>query len=75
MDFKRAGGELYPAFPLPESLNIVCNSVDALTDKDDERIWEILEAEGITEEEYEKALPELESISDAVCSETLELDP
>ncbi|MCC5990076.1 MAG: hypothetical protein LM558_01010 [Thermosphaera sp.] len=70
---KKAAGDLYPLWELAGSLDIVCDTVEALVT--DERTHEILDEIGITENEYEDARKELDVIADILCLEALELDP
>jgi hypothetical protein len=70
---KKAGGDLYPSWSLTGSVTLVCDTVDALVT--DERVHEVLDEIGITENEYEDAKKELEIIADIQCFEALELDP
>ena len=66
---KKAGGDLYPLWQLAGSLDIVCDTVDSLVT--DDRVYEILNEIGISEEEYEVARKELETVADILCFEMM----
>jgi hypothetical protein len=70
---KKAGGDLYPSWSFTGSVTLVYDTIYALVT--DEKVYELLDEIGISEEEYEDAKKELEIIADMLRFEALELDP